>query len=381
MRSVAEGELEITPGFVEEMYFCLDCQACETACPAGVKYGSLVEASRAQIEQQRLLSWPQRFWKGLILNWGFLSLGRLKLFARLLRAFQRSGLDAVLKRSGLLRLLSWRMSRLQEMAPRISATFSDESLPEILSPPGERKYRVGFLTGCLMNVLYADVNHDTVKVLLRNGCEVVVPHGQSCCGSLHAHNGLMETARRLARQTVETFEPYRLDAIVMNSAGCGAFMKEYGHLLVEDGEYAVGAQRVARKVKDLSEFLLSIDFVRPQAELNRRVAYHEACHLVHTQKVSQQPREILKMIPGVQLSELNEATWCCGSAGIYNILRYEDSMKLLERKVKNLRDTNADTVVLGNPGCQAQIDLGVRRNHLNIEVLHLATFLRRAYES
>ncbi len=380
MKSVAEGELGITQGFIDEMYFCLDCQACETACPAGVKYGALVEASRAQIEQQRLLSWRERFWRGLILNWLFLAPARLKFVARVLRLYQKSRIDHLLRGSRLLEFIAPKMAKVQAVSPKISEKFSDEFLPEVLSPT-KRKYRVGFTTGCLMNVMYSDINDDTVKVLLQNRCEVVVPRGQPCCGSLHAHNGLRETARALARRMVESFESYRLDAIVMNSAGCGAFMKEYGHLLAEDEDYALRAARIADKVKDLSEFLVSIDFVPPRRQVQKRVTYHEACHLVHTQKISQQPKQILESIPGVELVELNEATWCCGSAGIYNIVRYEESMKLLQRKIENLKNTGADAVIMGNPGCLAQINYGVKRENLNMEVLHLASILRQAYDA
>lgn len=379
MKSIAEGEMEITPGFIDEMYFCLDCQACETACPAGVKYGALVEASRAQIEEHRLLSRRERFLKWLFLEWVFRSDKRLKFVARLLRLYQSSGLESLLGRSALMSFIAPKLARIQALAPRISRRFSDEYLPEIITPSSKRKYRVGFLTGCLMNVMYADVNDDTVQVLLRNECEVVIPRGQICCGSLHAHNGLMSTARVLARQMVETFESYRLDAIVTNSAGCGAFMKQYSHVLAEDEEYRERANRIAQKTKDISEFLLDINFVPPEKEIKKRVTYHEACHLVHTQKVSQQPRQILRSIPGIEITELNEATWCCGSAGIYNILRYEDSMKLLQRKIENLKQTGAELVIMGNPGCLAQIDYGVRKENLRMEVLHLATLLRRAY--
>ncbi|MEK6571471.1 MAG: (Fe-S)-binding protein, partial [Bacteroidota bacterium] len=200
MKSVAEGEMDITRGFIEEMYFCLDCQACETACPAGVKYGALVEASRAQIEQQGLLGWRERFWKGFILKWIFLSNRRIKFVARLLRFHQTSGLEALLRGTKILQLLAPKLDRLQPLSPKMSAKFSDDFLAEIISPRGPRKYRVGFITGCLMNVMYADVNDDTIQVLLENNCEVIIPRGQNCCGSLHAHNGLMETARSLARR-------------------------------------------------------------------------------------------------------------------------------------------------------------------------------------
>ena len=189
----------------------------------------------------------------------------------------------------------------------------------------------------------------------------------------------MDPARSLARKMVDAFDSYRLDAIVINSAGCSAFMKEYGHVLAADKEHAERAARLAKKVMDLSEFLVAIDFKRPAMEFKKRVAHHEACHLVHTQKVSQQPKQVLEAIPGIELAELNEATWCCGSAGIYNIIRYEDSMKLLERKMENLKSTKAEMVVMGNPGCLAQINHGVQKERLNIEVVHLATLLRRAY--
>jgi glycolate oxidase iron-sulfur subunit len=379
MKSVAEGELEITRGFIEEMYFCLDCQACETACPAGVKYGALVEASRAQIEEQKLLTWHERFWKALILRWIFLSNRRLKFFARLLRLYQASGLEKLLEATKFLHMTAPKMEKLQPLSPRISRQFSDDVLPEIVAPLSSRRYRVGFLTGCLMNIMYADVNVDTVQVLRQNECEVIIPHGQVCCGSLHAHNGMMRTARLLARQMIELFESYKLDAIVMNSAGCGAFMKEYGHLLSDEEEYADRARRLSTKVKDLTEFLLSIEFVRPRREIRRRVAYHEACHLVHSQKITDQPKQLLALIPGLEVAPLNEATWCCGSAGIYNIVRYEDSMKLLKRKLENIKETHAEAVVMENPGCLAQIDYGVKKEKLSIEVLHLATLLRQAY--
>jgi glycolate oxidase iron-sulfur subunit len=379
MKSIAEGEMEITPGFIDEMYFCLDCQACETACPAGVKYGALVEASRTQIEEQHLLSWHERLLKGFLLKWVFTSNRRIKVVARLLRFYQRSGIEAFIRATRLLKFVSPKLEKVQHLSPRISQQFSDERFAEVVPARGPRKHRVGFLSGCLMNVMYADVNDDTIQVLLENDCEVIIPHGQDCCGSLHAHNGLMDTARSLARKMVDSFDSYRLDAIVMNSAGCSAFMKEYGHVLADDKDYAERAARLAKKVMDLSEFLIAIGFKPPAAELKKRVAHHEACHLVHTQKVTKQPSQVLEQIPGLELAELNEATWCCGSAGIYNITRYEDSMKLLERKMENLKRTNAEIVVMGNPGCLAQINYGVQREALNMEVLHLATLLRRAY--
>jgi glycolate oxidase iron-sulfur subunit len=380
IKSVAEGTLDVTDGFVNEMNFCLDCQACETACPAGVKYGSLVEAARNQIRLQGRDSTA-----ALTLKWIFLrnvvsKKYLLKLVARLLGIYQSSGMEALMKRSFVVRKLAPKLSKLQDLAPRVDGRFFDDIYPEIVRPAGTPKYRVGFLSGCIMNVAFAGVHEDTVKVLLHHECEVVIPKQQVCCGSLQAHNGDFDVARTLAKKNIDVFLKFELDAIVMNSAGCGALMKEYGHYLSDDPEYAAKAALLASKVKDISEFLHDIGLKQPAVEFPHTVSYHDACHLVHSQKVSRQPRALIRSIPGVTFVELNEASWCCGSAGIYNVVRHEESMEILERKMINVRKTGAEYLVANNPGCITQIEHGVAKEGLPMKIVHLATLLRTVYK-
>ncbi len=382
IKALAEGEISITNGFVDEMNFCLDCQACETACPAGVKYGSLVESARDQISKRNIGSPITRVFKRLLLQTLFDGPSRMAFVARLLRMSQVSGLDWLLKRTGLLRILSTRLDQIQYLAPKISAIPSSKLLARLNLLPEKKRFRVGFLTGCIMDVAFADVNLDTVELLVHHGCEVVVPPMQGCCGSLQAHNGDFETARRFARHNVKVFSDLNLDAIVMNSAGCGAFMKEYGSVLKDEPEYAAPAADISRKVKDISEFLIEIGlringtFSSPYEF--KRVTYHDACHLVHSQKISEQPRRLIKSIPSIKYVELPESSWCCGSAGIYNITHYDTAMQLLDRKIENIKKVGPDIIVTGNPGCLVQLEYGLQREDMHVELLHLATFLRRA---
>lgn len=254
-------------------------------------------------------------------------------------------------------------------------------LTELISPGGDIRGRVAFLSGCIMNVAFADVHRDAVDVLLKNGFEVLIPKDQGCCGSLHAHNGEMNNAKRLARKLIEIFERYEFDALIVDSAGCGAFMKEYSRIFADEPIYAGRAAKLSAKVKDISEFLIEVGLTRKPGPLNKKITYHEACHLVHTQKVSKQPRQLIQMIPGVEFVELPEATWCCGSAGIYNVVRYDDSMKILDRKMKNVISTDAEIVVTANPGCHLQIQYGIKRSGLKMEVLHPVSLLAKSYSS
>ncbi len=384
IKAVADGELGMTEGFIEEMNYCLDCQACETSCPAGVKYGSLVEAARAQIFLHGAESWTSRHLKQFFLGWMFADQRRLKFLAVMLRWYQRSGLAWLLEKSGVLRLVSKRLAMTQRLAPTIRSSFTSDTLPEILPAYGQQRMKVGMLTGCIMDVAYGDVNEATVELLRRHGCDVVTPRGQACCGSLTAHNGDMESARGMARRIVETFSRVNVDHIVLNSAGCGAFMKEYGHLFAGEPEIAVEAAALSKKCMDITEFLSTYGY-EPHGRLTGgdierplRVTYHDACHLAHTQKVTFEPRSLLAKIPGIEYVELPEASWCCGSAGIYNVTRYEDAQIFLDRKLSNILTVRPDVIVTGNPGCMLQIQSGLRRNGLNIRVAHTATFLHEA---
>lgn len=380
IKSVAEGSLEITSGFVDEMNFCLDCQACETACPAGVKYGSLVEAARNQIRLQKKESLFALGMKWIFLRNVLSKNVLLKNVSRILRFYQQRGVEKFFKSISIFSLLAPKLFRLQELSPRIDTRFFSDSYPEVVNPTNTIKYKVGFLSGCIMDVAFSNVHEDTVKVLLHHDCQVIIPKNQVCCGSLQAHNGDFEIARTLAKKNIDVFLDWKLDAIVMNSAGCGALMKEYGHYLEDDHEYHEKAKILSAKVKDISEFLFDIGLKNPTNEFHHRVSYHDACHLVHSQKVSKQPRELLKSLPGINFVELNEASWCCGSAGIYNVARYDDSMKFLDRKMGNIETASVEYLVANNPGCITQIEFGCREKNIQTEVVHLATLLRKAYE-
>jgi glycolate oxidase iron-sulfur subunit len=309
------------------MYFCLGCLACETACPAGVNYAEMLETARTQVGGRKVLNW-------------LLAPSRLRMLLRV--KVPPSILPAKLR-------------QLYELRPKPSQRFPIAEVER----PATMRYRVGLLTGCVQDIAYADINRDTADVLLANGCEVVTPRNQVCCGALAAHNG--ESAAHLVQQNEIAFKG--VDAIVVNSAGCGAFMKHHH-----------------KNVKDVCEFLAEIGLRSPVSGLpSCRVTYHEACHLIHGQKISQQPRDLLRAIPGLELVELPEATWCCGSAGIYSITQPDMSLALLERKMKNIAATGASIVATGNPGCIGQLRYGAKKFGVPVEVAHPVTLLARAY--
>jgi glycolate oxidase iron-sulfur subunit len=377
IKSVARGEMEITATFAEEMNFCLDCQACETACPAGVKYGSMVEAARVEVDNTSYRSSLYKFIKRFLLKTVVGSRTNLKFFSRLLRIYQNSFIRKLLHKSGMMKIFSANLEEIDKLSPTVSKKFSDEIIPEITIPKGEVKYKTAFLSGCLMNVMFAEINKDTVNVLQNCSCEVFTPKDQVCCGSLQAHNGDFDTAKRLAKHTIDVFERQKFEYMISNSAGCGAFMKEYGHILADDVEYSERARQFSNRVKDISEFLTETNIPLNMKSLAESITYHDACHLAHTQKITEQPRKILKAIPGVNYNELEEASWCCGSAGIYNIVHYKDSMVILERKMENIRKTNAKVVVTGNPGCLAQLRYGAKRFGVNVEVVHPVSLIKK----
>lgn len=378
IHSVQNNELALSDIFVNEMYFCLDCQACETACPAGVRFGELIEESRNMISEKGQETFFLKLFKKIFLRWILTSTKKTKTFARILRAYQRFGLKDAVAESELLRLFSTKLHEIHQLLPSIQGNFFDEEFPEVIRPSSDIRGRVAFLSGCIMNVVFTDIHRDAISVLINNGFEVVIPKEQVCCGSLHVHNGEIECAKSLAQKNIEVFEKYQFDALVVDSAGCSAFMKEYTRIFVEDEKYAERAIIFSKKVKEITEFLSEVGLTTPRAALNKKVTYHEACHLVHTQRISRQPRDLIRSIPGMELIELPEATWCCGSAGIYNVVRYDDSMKILDRKMKNLESTGADIVITANPGCHLQIQYGIKRYGLKMQVMHPISLFQAA---
>ncbi len=382
MRAIADGRLEPTRAFADEMYFCLGCLACVTACPAGVNYAELFEHARAEAEQSGVLSSPKRsFIRGFTVRWLFMDLRRLRLLGRLLRLWQSLGLQTLVRRSGVLKLLPKRLRELEAMTPPMQFKFSAQLIPPVTPAVGEKKYRVAMLIGCAQDLIFSDVNRDTVEVLARNGCEVITPPDQHCCGSLHAHNGEWELAQQLARRNLDQFPPDQFDAIVTNAGGCGSHLKHYAKLLADDLAYCPRAELWDKKVQDIHEWLVQIGLQPPTANgaSPLTVTYHESCHLCHGQKITAEPRQLLGVIPNLRLVELPESSWCCGSAGIYNLTQPEMADQLLERKLKHIKSTQAEVVATGNPGCLLQLSNGARRTGLPLRVVHPVTLLAEAY--
>jgi len=382
MRAIADDRLEATKAFADEMYFCLGCLACMTACPAGVNYAELFEHARAEAERSGVLNNSQRsVIRGFTLRWLFMDLRRLHLLGLVMRLYQQLGLQMLIRRSGILRLTPRRLRELEAMTPQVQPKFSADLIAPITPALGPRKYRVAMLTGCAQDLIFSDVNRDTVEVLARNGCEVITPAEQDCCGSLHAHNGEWELAQQLARRSIDQFPPEEFDAIITNAAGCGSHLKHYSHLLADDPRYAKRAHLWDEKVKDIHEWLAKIGIEAPcvNGAVPLNVTYHEACHLCHGQKITAQPRQVLGAIGNVELTELPESMWCCGSAGIYNIVQPEMANELLERKVKHIQSTGAEVVATGNPGCMLQVLNGCRRAGMNVRIAHPVTLLAEAY--
>lgn len=380
IKSLAEGKLDITQTFIDEMNYCLDCQACETACPAGVKYGSLVEAARDIITKSGKDSFGARYIKRFALHYVVGSKLNIKIVGKLLYFYQNFGIEWLANKFfGLFKSLKI-MVEMNKMTPRISKVFSDSQIKEITEPVGEARYNVIVPTGCIMNVAFADINLDTVEVLKRNNCRIICPPDQGCCGSLMAHYGELDLAKDLAKKTIDQFSKYKFDYIVSNSAGCAAYMKEYAHIFEDDPDYSERAKVLSGRVKEVTEFIDMAGITAPLNSVKETVTYHDACHLCHTQKITKEPRALLNQIPGLDLKPLDESMWCCGSAGIYNVVRYEDSMKFLKRKMENIKNTGADTVVTGNPGCMGQIQYGAEKFNVPVKVIHPVSLLRKSLE-
>ncbi|MGH7251778.1 MAG: (Fe-S)-binding protein [Candidatus Methylomirabilales bacterium] len=377
MRAVDEGKAKITSRFVEHMNLCVLCRACETACPSGVKFGFIMEAARGQIERNYQYPPAERRFRNFILH-TFTDLRRMGTLTTLLRLYQRSGLQTLARASGVLSLFG-RLGKMETLLPPIPDQRMRQELPEVMRAKGAKRGRVGLLTGCVQRFFLPQVNAATARVLAENGFDVVIPQDQGCCGSLLVHEGERERGKGFARKTIDVFERAGIDFIVVNAAGCGSVMKEYWELLHNDPGYREKAEAFSKKVRDASELIAQADLNGRLHELKLKVTYHDACHLAHGQKVRHQPRKILKAIPGVQLVELAESDFCCGSAGVYNLLEPDLARKFLDRKLDRIQETGAEAVVSANPGCTFQIEKGLKERGLNIRVLHPMELLDAAY--
>jgi glycolate oxidase iron-sulfur subunit len=384
MRAIADDELAVTREFAEEMSYCLGCLACQTACPAGVNYAELFETARNDIETHGAHPGVQRkVWRAVTLRFLFMHPRALRAAGRMLRLYQRTGLEAIVRSAGLLRLLPAALRRLEPQAPRIGDTFSNALIAPSEHPRGKAPHRVALLTGCVQDLVFADVNRDTADVLLANGCTVDTPPVQPCCGSLHAHNGDLEGARTLARRMIDLFPPDRYEAVISNAGGCGSHLRRYGPLLSEDAAYRDRARAWDAKLRDIHEWLGEIGCrpPMPAGGAQTTVAYHDSCHLVHGQKIAREPRAILALVPGITLVPLPESSWCCGAAGVYAITQPAQADLLLQRKVTHINATAAQVVATANPGCQLQIARGLRASGSDVRVVHPVSLLAAAYRA
>ena len=374
MRALQEGHAQLDAEIVGHLDLCLGCRACETACPSGVRYGELIEGVRPFIEQHYRRPLLERV-KRWMMNKTFPNPLGARLFALSLKVGAALGLARFAHSEAMPVKLRYWLGLLPERG-----TVSSAPLLERYPAIGEKRHTVAVLSGCVMSTVFGATNQSTVKVLRHNGCEVLVPKAQSCCGALLLHNGDKLNALSLARHNIDVFGKLELDALIINAAGCGAMMKEYGELFKDDPAYRDKAERLTEKMKDVAEFVGSIPLTPPTREVRAKVTYHDACHLAHGQGVREQPRALLRAIPGLTFANLPESDWCCGSAGTYNLTQPEMAARLLERKVGNIQATQADVVVTGNPGCLMQIRAGLQQHGLPIQAVHTIDLLAQAYE-
>lgn len=373
MDAINQGEATIDEATSPHFDSCLGCLACVTTCPSGVKYDQLIAATRPQIERNQPRSLADRLIRMLIFNL-FPYPNRLRPLLAPLWLYQKSGLQKLVRQSQLLSQLTPRLAAMESILPSITADAWRSQLPTTIPAQGATRYRVGMILGCVQRLFFNSVNEATARVLTANGCEIVIPPSQGCCAALPAHQGQEAQAQTLARQMIDSFSDRDLDAIIINAAGCGHTLKEYGHLLADDPIYAEKARAFASKVKDIQEFIAEISLttpLKPIAAEELIIVYQDACHLLHGQKISLQPRQLLRQIPGVQLREPLDASLCCGSAGVYNMLQPETAAELGRQKVANLLDTGASIIASPNPGCSLQIQQHLESHHNSqIRLLH-----------
>lgn len=376
-RKVAEGELALSPRLVDNMYECLACGACNAACPVGIRPAGLALAMRHAIHE----ALPQPWCKRPIFHGLFPHAGVMDLALWPLRLYQRLGLQTLARRSGILKALPAQLRDMEAMLPPLPLRPLRATLPEVTPATGPARQRVAFFLGCFQSLLFAGASAAAIRVLARNGCEVVTPKSARCCGMPALGYGERDLARDLARHNIDIFTALESDVIVTDCATCGSALKEYGALLADDPAYAEKAHAFSARVRDISEYLASIDLQLPQGEIAARVTYHDPCHLVRGQGVRAQPRSLLRRIPGLEYVEMKEADWCCGSAGTQIITHYHNSLSVNRRKMENVRATGADVVATGCPGCRMQLAMGARHFGVGVRVLHPVQLLDEAYQA
>ena len=376
MMLVEQGELLVSDGFVDHIDKCLDCRSCETACPSAVNYGKLVEHARARIERDYKRPLLSRIARDFVYRRLLPYPERIAMAAKLLRIYQRSGLQTAARATGVLKLFG--LADRDSLLPPIDRQFFFDQLGKTFAAQGTRRARVAFFAGCIANVTFSALNEATIRVLTANGCEVVVPDGQFCCGALPAHAGVRDVARALARRNIAAFAPVDFDALVTNAAGCGSTLKEYNHLFTPHELEYTAAAALAKETRDVTEFLAGLGLSAQLKPVPARVTYQDSCHLLHGQKIREAPRQLLRAIPGVEFVELPFADICCGSAGVYNVTETQASLDLLAEKMAYAKTTNAQIIATANPGCLLQMRAGAEIHKTGQEVLHVIELLDRA---
>jgi glycolate oxidase iron-sulfur subunit len=376
MMLVEQGELPVSEGFVDHIDKCLDCRSCETACPSAVNYGKLVEHARARIERDYKRPLLSRLARNFVYRRLLPYPERITMAAKLVRIYQRSGLQTAARATGLLKLFG--LAERELFLPPVDRQFFFDQLGKTISAQGARRARVAFFAGCVANVTFTALNEATIRVLTANGCEVVVPDGQFCCGALPAHAGIRDVARGLARRNIAAFASTDFDALVTNAAGCGSTLKEYDQLFTENEPDYTAAAALANKTRDVTEFLAALGLSAQLKPIPARVTYQDSCHLLHGQKIREAPRQLLRAIPGVEFVELPLADICCGSAGVYNVTETRASLDLLTEKMACAKSTNAQIIATANPGCLLQLRAGAKIHKTGQDVMHVIELLDRA---
>jgi glycolate oxidase iron-sulfur subunit len=370
MRGLRDSKIPLTPTVVAHFDKCLGCMACVTACPSGVKYDVLIEETRANLEHTHRRPLGDRLFRGLVFS-TFPHPGRLRAMAALLFLYAKSGLRWLVRKSGLLRLLPRRLQTMEALTPEVGWEQIWGRLPERVPPAGPARARVGLVAGCVQRVFFPEVNAATLRVLAAEGCEVRVPRGQGCCGALSMHSGREEESKRMARALMQRFEREPVDTIVINAAGCGSHLKDYGRLFQNEPAWSERARAFSAKVKDVHEFLAGLGTPRATRHpIRARVAYHDACHLAHAQRIRSQPRALLRSIPELELVDVADGEQCCGSAGTYNLMQPESAEEVGERKVEAVLRTRADVLASGNPGCTLHIQRLLKARGLGLRAAH-----------
>lgn len=378
MAQVANGTAVIGDDYIEHIELCLACRGCETACPSGVPYGRLVESARAQIENHIQRPWRVRWLRSFFFRKLLPSRLNLGILGMTLYLYQASGLKWLVRVLG---FLPPKLRDIESLAPDIEAPFFFPYYGKVLPAEGKRLHRVAFLGGCIANFAFPRLNEATLRVLQKNGCEVSIPEGQTCCGALHVHSGLPEEARKLARRNIDALLPRHFDAIITNAGGCGSTLKEYGELLEHDPAYADKARRFSALVKDVTEFLASIELNLDLSAQPLIATYQDSCHLAHGQKIRSAPRKLLNAVPGLELREMPLSDLCCGSAGIYNVVHTNMAMAVLRKKMDAVKSTGAQVIITANPGCMLQLAAGARKFGHGEKVMHVVEILDRAYRA